>query len=155
MVLILWSNGQGLELLNFKYLQKMNNIQKLISELEDEKQKAEKGREWGLRKDNLLAAFNYKNLDMKQILEVANWFIKVKAPDLKDKINAGLKMLEAKEPLQDGYKKLFGFMIFSFSMNHGPASFFGAEALAKEIDVLEEMKSYAKNWISHSKKTVS
>lgn len=90
---------------------------------------------------------------MEKITKIANWFIEVKAPDLKDKINAGLKMLENKEPLKDSYKELFGFMLFSYSMAHGPTSFFDMEKLAKEISVLDEMKVYAEKWISHSKKT--
>ncbi len=90
---------------------------------------------------------------MITINEIAEWFISEKTPDLKDKINAGLAMIEKEEPLQDNYKKLFSFMMFSYSMAHGPEYFLAMEYLAKKVSVLEEMKAYAQDWISHSKKS--
>ena len=48
--------------------------------------------------------------------------------------------------------KLIGFACFSFSMNHGPASFIGVELVVKDIGVESEFKEYAADWISYSKK---
>lgn len=84
-----------------------------------------------------------------QLKQIAEWFTTIKAPDLKDKINEGLKTIESGELLQGNHKKLFGFMLFSYSMNHGPCSFLVAEQVAKEISVSEEVKFYAKDWIDY------
>ena len=91
---------------------------------------------------------------MTGIQEVALWFTTIKAPDLKPKVDEALKAIEAGEALSEIQRKLCGFMLFSYSMNHGPVSFIGVELTAKEIGVADEMAEYAKDWIDHSKKKV-
>lgn len=86
-----------------------------------------------------------------ELNEISQWFVAVKAPDLKEKVFAGLKTIESGQPLEGNFKKLFGFMLFSFSMNHGPASFIDIEELAEKICVTEEFKDWAKNWIDSAK----
>lgn len=90
---------------------------------------------------------------MKQLKEIAEWFIAAKAPDLKEKINEGLKIIESGQPLDSKHKKLFGFMLFSHSMNYGPLYFLTVEEIAKQISVTEELKDYANDWINHSNQT--
>ena len=84
--------------------------------------------------------------------KVVDWFTTVKAPDLKEKVEQGFIKIKSGNHIEDIYKKLFGFILFSYSMNHGPASFFDVEEAAKEIGVAEEMAFYATDWINHSKK---
>lgn len=91
-------------------------------------------------------------MNTKYLREVTDWFVLIKAPELKEEIEKGLKLIESDQPLEGNTKKLFGFMLFSFSMNHGPASFIGVELLAKKISLTEEFKEYAQNWINHSNK---
>lgn len=88
---------------------------------------------------------------IKHVKEVTDWFITSKAPDLKEKVEIVLKTLDEGKPLEGIHKKLFGFMLFSFSMNQGPASFIGIELLAKELQVTEELKEYSNSWINSSK----
>lgn len=89
---------------------------------------------------------------MNQYLSKAsNWFVDIKAPDLKDKVNLGLSAIIDNEPLSENYKKLFGFILFDYSMHQGPLSFIDAEETALEIGVFNEMKEYANSWINHSK----
>lgn len=87
-----------------------------------------------------------------EIKKVAVWFATVKAPDLKEKIDAGLKEIESGQQLTENYRKLFGFMLFSYAMNHGPHTFFMVERVSEEIHVTEEFKQYANDWNNHSKK---
>ena len=87
----------------------------------------------------------------KFLQEVANWFMTIKAPQLKDKVINGINILESGQPLEGNLKKLFGFMLFSYSMNHGPASFIAIELLVEEISVSDEFKYYAKDWIDYNK----
>lgn len=86
------------------------------------------------------------------LVEAAEFFWTVKAPDLKQKVQDGLLRIINKEPLEVNYKKLFGFMLFSYAMHNGPLSFFDAEQTAVNIGVIEELKHYAKDWIEYSQK---
>jgi hypothetical protein len=89
---------------------------------------------------------------MKTFLSKATaWFTNIKAPDLKDKVDFGISEITNGSPLSEKYKRLFGFILFDYSMHQGPLSFLDAEEAAKEIGVLVEMEEYAKDWISHSK----
>lgn len=91
--------------------------------------------------------------EIKFITTVAEWFIASKAPDLKDKIDDCLKIIESGSTLEGNNKKLFGFMLFSYSMNHGPETFLIVEKEAESLCVTDEFKAYAEDWINHSKKT--
>ena len=88
----------------------------------------------------------------KFLQEIADWFVLIKAPDLKEKISEAVGKVNNNEDLSDNQKKLLGFICFSFSMNRGPASFIGVEMVVKDIGVQKEFEEYAKNWIAHSKK---
>jgi len=85
------------------------------------------------------------------LLAATNWFVKQKAPDLKDKVEAGLQFLREWNTLEGNYKKLFGFILFDYSMHAGPLSFYEVEKEAELIGVTEEFKYYATDWISYSK----
>lgn len=87
-----------------------------------------------------------------QLKEIAEWFTAAKAPDLKDKILSGLEIIESGKSLDDNYKKLFGFMLFSHAMNYGPLYFRTMEEIAEQIGVTDELMYYAKDWIDYSKK---
>lgn len=89
---------------------------------------------------------------MNAFLEkAAKFFIEVKAPELREKVDTALKAIEAGTPLEDKFKKLLGFILFSYSMNIGPPVFLQAEWTAEEIGVAEELKEYAKDWINYAK----
>lgn len=83
--------------------------------------------------------------------QAAWWFVTVKAPDLKEKVEAGLDMIEGQPTLDDKYRKLFGFILFDYSMHMGPLSFGIAEKAATEIGVLVELAESANSWIEYSK----
>jgi hypothetical protein len=87
------------------------------------------------------------------IRDAANWFTTIKAPDLKDKVLGGLHDIENGVALESNYKKLFGFILFDYSIHKGPSYFIDSEEAAKEIGVTEEFKYYANDWINYSKKT--
>ena len=87
------------------------------------------------------------------VSEVAYWFKTIKAPSLKEKVDDALKCLEEEKPLEENQRKLLGFMLFSYSMNHGPASFIGIRFLTEDLGVEKEFKEYAQSWIDHSNKT--
>lgn len=89
---------------------------------------------------------------LKEVADIGRWFAEIKAPDLKEKIEVGISKLISEERLDENYRKLFGFMLFSHSMNKGPLYFFVVEELAEKIGVVEELKSYANDWINNSKK---
>lgn len=91
-------------------------------------------------------------MENKMLQEIANWFILIKAPDLKDKISEAIANIDSGSDLSENQRKLIGFICFSFSMNHGPASFIGIEFMVKHIGVEKEFTDYANNWIEHSKK---
>lgn len=84
--------------------------------------------------------------------KAADWFITIKAPDLKEKVLTGLETVKNDQALNENQKKLFGFILFDYSMHLGPLTFFDSEDAAKEIGVTEEVKYYAIDWINHSKK---
>lgn len=86
------------------------------------------------------------------LVDAADWFTSVKAPGLKEKVEAGMVMIKKQLPLDDKNRKLFGFFLFSYSMDQGPLSFFPAQVTAAEIGVLAEMVEYAENWINHNKR---
>lgn len=83
--------------------------------------------------------------------QAAWWFVNVKALDLKEKVEAGMGMIESQQPLDEKHRKLFGFILFDYSMHCGPVSFGHVEKATSEINVLTEMQEYAKNWIEYSK----
>ena len=84
--------------------------------------------------------------------QACHWFSTVKAPELKEKVDIGIAAIEAGQPLEESYKKLFGFLLFSHTMrNGGPAFFHLASRTAEEIGVLDDMLDYARSWIAHSK----
>lgn len=82
----------------------------------------------------------------------AEWFYTVKAPDLKEKVNSGLLCIDSGKALESNYKKLFGFILFDYSMHKGPLFFLEAEEVAKEIGVTDELLEYAQDWINYSRK---
>lgn len=83
--------------------------------------------------------------------EIADWFVLIKAPDLKDKITEAVELVEQEKSLSENQKKLLGFICFSFSMNRGPVSFTGVVMVVKDIGVQAEFEEYANKWIDHSK----
>lgn len=91
-------------------------------------------------------------MENRLIKEISEWFIVNKAPDLKEKVDSGLKVIDSGQPLDENYRKLFGFMIFSHAMNYGPLYFLTMEEVAEKIGVTEELKYYAKDWIGYSQK---
>lgn len=82
------------------------------------------------------------------------WFSSVKAPDLKTKVDAIIKKIELKTPLDENERKTIGFIIFDYSMHKGPSSFLDAEECATNTGVVEEMRRYANDWISFSKNKI-
>lgn len=78
------------------------------------------------------------------------WFLMVKAQHLMERLFLGLDMIKSKQPLDSNYKKMFGFILFDYSMHLGPASFLKCEEAAREIGVLSEMHEYAKDWVDYA-----
>jgi len=62
-----------------------------------------------------------------------------------------MRIIEHKLFLENAYKKLFGFILFDYSMHRGPVSFPYAEKTATEIGVLPELTEYAENWTNYSR----
>lgn len=89
-----------------------------------------------------------------KILEIAEWFSRVKAPDLTTKVNEGVEKIMSGTPLEGNRKKLFGFILFSYSMNHGAEVFSLTEELAGTLGVTKEFTDYASDWINHSKNKI-
>jgi hypothetical protein len=89
----------------------------------------------------------------KFLQDATNWFTTIKAPDLKEKVDSAMDKIAKGEPLEDNYKKLFGFILFDYSMHMWPLSFIDAEEVGEKIGVTEEIKYYANDWINHSKKS--
>lgn len=87
----------------------------------------------------------------KFIHEAADWFIKVKAPELKEKADIVFTKIEEKNPLGENERKFFGFILFDFAMHEGPSSFLSAELSAEQIGVNAEFMNYAKEWLNYSK----
>lgn len=79
------------------------------------------------------------------------WFGTHKAPSLRAEVDKGIKKLDADEEIPDNWKKFFAFILFSYSMNMGPTTFFAVEEAVKEIGVGRHFEEYANNWITHSK----
>lgn len=79
------------------------------------------------------------------------FFTEVKAPDLKEKVNEVVELYKAGTTLEEKHRKLFGFILFSYSMNIGPSIFLEVEDAIKEIGVEAEFKEYAQDWINYSK----
>lgn len=90
-----------------------------------------------------------------KILEIAEWFSRVKAPNLTAKVNEGVEKIKSDTPLEGNWKRLFGFILFSYSMNHGPATFSLTEEIASTLGVTKEFTDYASDWINHSKNKIT
>jgi len=86
------------------------------------------------------------------LVQATHFFLSVKAPDLKEQVDAAMDSIKNGSSLESKQKKLLGFILFGYTMALGPQSFAQAERVSSEIGVQEEMLMYAKDWINYPKK---
>jgi hypothetical protein len=84
------------------------------------------------------------------LLSACDWFTTIKAPDLLEKVNKAIEIINAGNPLEGNYKKLVGFILFDYSMHQGPPSFEIAAKTAELFDVTAEFVEYALDWMAYS-----
>lgn len=91
-------------------------------------------------------------IQTQKILDSAtHWFITMKAPDLKSRVEEGLQIISEGKSLHGNYKKLFGYIFFAYAMHFGPPTFIECENATKELGVIDEMSDYAKDWLEYKK----